>query len=201
VVESGLPGRIVVSPAHLGVADAATAEAVRATIERYAAVWGAVVTVADVPWERKLPELLAAFRTLQSAQAWRLRGAWIEAHPGALAPDVEGRFRHGATVTPADEATAAATLASWRPAVDDLITPDTWLALPAAGGPGHPRGLPVAARDAWRSATLACAVPAAAFGLPSVSLPAHRAAAAVPVGVALVAPARADAALLTAAKL
>jgi amidase len=33
--------------------------------------------------------LLAAFRTVQAAEAWQVRGRWITANPGALAPDVE----------------------------------------------------------------------------------------------------------------
>jgi amidase len=41
--------------------------------------------------------LLAAFRTVQAAEAWQVRGRWITANPGALAPDVEARFRAGPT--------------------------------------------------------------------------------------------------------
>jgi len=42
--------------------------------------------------------LLVAFRTVQAAEAWELHGRGSP-DPGALHPDVEARFRAGASVT------------------------------------------------------------------------------------------------------
>lgn len=146
-------------------------------------------------WDDPDP-LLLAFRQVQAAEAWRAHGDWIAAHPRALAVDVEDRFRFGAGVTPEEEATARAYLARRRAELLDLLADrDAWLVLPA-GGPGHPRDLPPAGRDAWRRQTLRCAVPASAYGLPSISVPSG---AEPPAGIAVIAPPGHDHGLLALA--
>ena len=142
-------------------------------------------------WDDPDP-LLLAFRQVQAAEAWRAHGAWIEAHPHSLGPDIEGRFRFGAGVSADEEAAARARIAGWRAELLERLGDDAWLALPA-GGPGHPRELSHAGRDSWRRETLRCAVPASAYGLPSVSVPTG---ATPPAGLALVAPPGHDRALL-----
>jgi Asp-tRNA(Asn)/Glu-tRNA(Gln) amidotransferase A subunit family amidase len=142
-------------------------------------------------WDDPDP-LLLAFRQVQAAEAWRAHGAWIDAHPRTLAADVEGRFRFGAAVDAATEAAARARLATWRAELLELLGDDAWLVLPA-GGPGHPRELSPTGRDEWRRETLRCAVPASAYGLPSVSVPTG---ADPPAGVAVIAPPGHDRGLL-----
>ncbi|MFG2039339.1 amidase family protein [Dactylosporangium sp. NPDC048998] len=161
------------------------------TAEAAALLGPPVTEVTLSTWDDPDP-LLLAFRQVQAAEAWRAHGAWIEAHPRALAADVEGRFRFGAQVSAQDEAGARARLAAWRAELLDLLGDDAWLALPA-GGPGHPRELSPAGRDSWRRETLRCAVPASAYGLPSVSVPTG---ASPPAGIALVGPPGSDRALL-----
>jgi Asp-tRNA(Asn)/Glu-tRNA(Gln) amidotransferase A subunit family amidase len=117
------------------------------------------------------PDLLAAFRVVQAAEAWRLRGPWIEANPGVLGPDVEARFRFGADVAAGTEHRARELIAAGRTRAIDALGEDTWLALPAAAGPGHARDAPDATRNAWRQATLGCTVVSSAYGLPSCVLP------------------------------
>jgi amidase len=165
--------------------------AVGGTADAAAALGPPVVEAALSTWDDPDP-LLLAFRQVQAAEAWRAHGAWIEAHPRALAPDVEGRFRFGAQVSPREEDDARARIAGWRAELLDLLGEDAWLALPA-GGPGHPRELSLTGRDAWRRETLRCAVPASAFGLPSVSVPTG---ASPPAGIALIGPPGSDLALL-----
>src|SRR3981081_4065029 len=86
-----------------------------------------------------IPGLLAAFRTIQAAEAWQLHGDWITAHPGALASDVEARFRVGADVSPDARRRAADVLARGRDQALGALDEHSWLVLPAAGGPGHAR--------------------------------------------------------------
>lgn len=150
-----------------------------------------------VPGFDDIDSLLAAFRTVQAAQAWAAHGEWITANPGALRADVAARFRAGADVPAADLRAAAALIAGQRARALDFLGDDTWLALPAAGGPGHPRGAPPAVADAWRQATLRRTVPASAFGLPSCVMPS---AARPPEGLALIGPPGADHALLDAVR-
>jgi amidase len=140
--------------------------------------------------------LLAAFRTVQAAEAWQARGRWITANPGALAPDVEARFRAGADVTAGARRDADTVIARDRAKMLDALGEDTWLVLPAAAGPAHARDASAAVKNAWRLATLRRTVMASAFGLPSCVLPGP---ARPPAGTALVAPPGADHALLEAA--
>ncbi|MFB9447572.1 amidase family protein [Dactylosporangium vinaceum] len=137
-------------------------------------------------------ELILAFRHVQSAEAWRAYGSWVQAHPRRLAGDVEARFRFGSTVSAAQEASARERIAAWRAELLDLLGTGAWLALPA-GGPGHHRDLSLAGRDEWRRATLRCSVPASAYGLPSVCVPTGSS---PPAGIALVGPPGGDRALL-----
>jgi Asp-tRNA(Asn)/Glu-tRNA(Gln) amidotransferase A subunit family amidase len=140
--------------------------------------------------------LLAAFRAVQAAQAWKLHGRWITANPGALHTDVEARFRAGAGVDPDTGKRAAAVIAGYRARFLDALGPDTWLVQPAAAGPGHARDASAADKDAWRQATLRRTVVASAFGLPSCVIPG---AVRPPEGLALTGPPGADHALLDAA--
>lgn len=142
-------------------------------------------------------ELLAAFRAVQASEAWELHGHWITAHPGALAADVEARFRVGADIGADARRRARAVIAGYRSRVLDVLGGDAWLMLPAAAGPGHARDASPEARDAWRQATLRRTVLASAFGLPSCVLPAGTR---PPEGIALVGPPGADHALLAAAR-
>src|SRR5690242_14847095 len=160
-------------------------------VTRAAERWGA--TVEPIDWPGDADAMLAAFRAVQAVEAWRHHGSWIEAHPRALALDIEGRFRFGSTVDDDTEAAARASIAAWRAELLDLMGDDTWLALPAAGGPGHPRNVSPDAKHVWRQATLRCTVPASACGLPSVSIPTG---ASPPIGMAFVGPPGTDRALL-----
>ncbi|MBV9447699.1 MAG: amidase [Streptosporangiaceae bacterium] len=153
------------------------------------------------PWHPSIPgpdditELLTAFRTIQTAEAWQLHGRWITANPGALHPDVEARFRAGADVDASVRRRAAEVIAAYRARTLNALGDDTWLVLPAAAGPGHARDASRAEMDAWRQATLRHTVIASAFGLPSCVVPGDKR---PPVGMAVVGPPGADHALLEA---
>jgi amidase len=162
----------------------------------------AELVVGPVPGTGDITGLLAAFRTIQAAEAWQLHGGWITAHPGALASDVEARFRAGADVSPDTRRHAADVLARGRDEALGALSEHTWLVLPAAGGPGHARDASGPVKDAWRLATLRHTVIASAFGLPSCVLPGRvrPSSGRPPAGTALVGPPGADHALLEAAQ-
>ena len=163
---------------------------------RLAGALGLPVVTTPVLGPDDITELLAAFRTVQAAEAWELRGEWISANPGALHADVEARFRTGASVDSDTRKRAAAAIAGYRAKALAVIGPDAWLVQPAAAGPGHARDATSAERDAWRQATLRRTVMASAFGLPSCVIPGT---ASPPEGLALIGPPGADHALLGAA--
>jgi amidase len=160
---------------------------------RLAAALGVSVVTTPVLGADDITDLLAAFRTVQAAEAWELHGRWITANPGALHPDVEARFLAGASVGPDARKRAVAAIADYRSRALCVIGPDAWLVQPAAAGPGHARDAAPADRDAWRQATLRRTVMASAFGLPSCVIPG---AVSPPEGLALVGPPGADHALL-----
>ena len=167
-------------------------------VSRLAAVLDLEVSPSGLgPGLEQIPGRQAAFRAAQAAEAWALRGAWIQASPGALGSDVEARFRFGATIDSEARRRAWAVInASKDRFLDALGDRDAWLALPASGGPGHRRDARPEVREAWRQGTLRVVVPASAFGLPSVSIPTG---ASPPEGIALVGPPGSDHALLEAA--
>jgi Asp-tRNA(Asn)/Glu-tRNA(Gln) amidotransferase A subunit family amidase len=164
-------------------------------IRQLAQALDAELVVGPVPGTGDITGLLAAFRTIQAAEAWQLHGDWITAHPGALASDVEARFRVGADVSPDARRRAADVLARGRDQALGALDEHSWLVLPAAGGPGHMRDASGPVKDAWRLATLRHTVIASAFGLPSCVLPGTNR---PPEGTALVGPPGADQALLEA---
>lgn len=175
-------------PARVHCADAAIAGLL--TLLGYEATVGSLIASDD------LDALLAAFRTVQAAEAWQEHGRWIDGHPGCLAADVEERFRFGSAVSPASVQAARAEIAERRESLLAALG-DDWIALPAAGGPGHARTATAAECAAWRQATLRRTVLASAFGLPSCVLPRRTS---PPEGVALVGPPGSDHALLDAAR-
>ena len=79
-----------------------------------------------------LQELFDAFRVTQQAEAWRANGAWVSAHPGALAPDIAARFAAASSVTAAREAEAI--IARDRLAAElDRVLGDAVLLIPGRG--------------------------------------------------------------------
>lgn len=188
-----------------------TLDLTNGSVRRLACSTGLSVLPGRVLGADDVTALLAAFRAVQAAEAWGLHGRWITANPGALSADVEARFRAGADVGADALRRATETIAGYRDRVLRAVTEDTWLALPAAAGPGHARDAAPEARDAWRQATLRRTVLASAFGLPSCVIPGagsldawHPVPGARPLnggrppeGIALIGPPGADRALLT----
>jgi Asp-tRNA(Asn)/Glu-tRNA(Gln) amidotransferase A subunit family amidase len=166
------------------------------TLLRLAAALDLPVVAAPILGDDEITDLLAAFRTVQAAEAWELHGHWITANPGALHADVEARFRAGAGVDPGTRKRAAEVIAGHREKALGVIGPDAWLVQPATAGPGHARDAAPADKDVWRQATLRHTVIASAFGLPSCVIPGV---VGPPAGLELVGPPGADHALLRAA--
>ncbi|MFJ9243954.1 amidase [Streptomyces sp. NPDC101776] len=145
-----------------------------------------------------LDDWLDAFRTVQAAQAWRQHGAWIDKHPGALAPEVEARFAAGRDVPAEGLGAAEKTLAEARAHLGVALPPDTALLLPATGGSAPPTDAGPREVEAVRAATLRLTCLASIAGLPSVALPRLRVRG-LPVGLCLVGARDTDLALLSLA--
>lgn len=136
-----------------------------------------------------------AFRTVQGAEAWRNDGEWLRAHPGAVGAAVAERFAAASRITAADEAAARRDLEPIAAHLAELVH-DAVMIFPTVPGPAPLRTADV---DAVRSATLRMTAPAAAAGLPAISVPLLTVGGA-PVGVCLVSPAGTDIALVRLAR-
>ncbi|WP_295787897.1 AtzH-like domain-containing protein [uncultured Microbacterium sp.] len=136
-----------------------------------------------------------AFRTVQGAEAWRNDGEWLRAHPGAVGAAVAERFAVASRITAAEETAARHDLEAIAAHLADLVH-DAVLIFPTVPGPAPLR---TADADAVRSATLRMTAPAAAAGLPAISVPLLTVGGA-PVGVCLVSRAGTDIALVRLAR-
>ncbi|MDT0317105.1 amidase [Streptomyces millisiae] len=132
---------------------------------------GLPLTRLAVPGTERLDAWFRAFRTVQAAQAWERHGAWIDRHPGALAPDVAARFAAGREVTPAQLTAAEGELADARSLITSALPPGTALLLPATSGPAPRVGAPPADVEDTRAATLRLTHLASLAGLPAVVSP------------------------------
>ncbi len=139
---------------------------------------------------------LSTFRTVQSAEAHRERGAWIAAHPGALSPECEARFAMGGAVSAADRDAAEARRAQLREALTRVLTdPPTVLLMPSAAGPATPLAATPEELAPIRPATLRLNCVASICGAPGLSLPLARAFG-LPLGVCLIGAPGSDRSLL-----
>jgi Asp-tRNA(Asn)/Glu-tRNA(Gln) amidotransferase A subunit family amidase len=115
-----------------------------------------------------------AFRQVQSAEAWRVHGDFVAAHPGEFEPAVEARFRSGAEVDAVQEKAAREVLATARTRLHELLPPGAVLALPSSSSPALPIDADAATIDEIRGATLRLTCLASLAGLPAVSIPTAR---------------------------
>ncbi|WP_062515924.1 AtzH-like domain-containing protein [Demequina gelatinilytica] len=174
VAEVGLAGRPAVAPAASYLAAPAVmmscAAGVRDAFDRALGTLagaGLHVSPVDVP---ALDDLLLAFRLTQSAEAWRADGAWVEAHPGALAPDVQDRFDFARSVTEDQEADAVAD-AGLLAARLDLELGDRVLLVPSAASAAPRLDADGAELESRRRATLSITAIAGLTGRPGLSVP------------------------------
>ncbi|WP_062463762.1 AtzH-like domain-containing protein [Demequina soli] len=154
---------------------------------------GARVAPVDVP---PLDDLLAAFRVTQQAEAWRADGAWVEDHPGALAPDVQERFDLARDVTPAQEEDALAD-AGLLAARLEMELGDAILLIPAAASSAPALDASDAELEQRRRATLSMTAIAGLTGRPALSVPLLETPDG-PVGMCLVGPRGSERALVDA---
>jgi len=195
-----LEGRIEVAPTGRVVACPSVDS--EAAPEASAAVSGVVQALVrcgaiEAPGRVKLPptrEMFEAFRLTQSAEAWRSDGAWVESHPGALAPDVEARFAWARGVTPSQEMAGLAEVERLAAAIDAALGYDI-LVLPSAASAAPRLDADPLTLNTLREATLGMTAIAGLTGRPALSVPLAMTDAG-PVGVCLVGPRGSDLALI-----
>jgi len=146
--------------------------------------------------EKVLDEWFAAFRIVQAYEAWTAHGGWIEAHPGALGPDVAARFAVAAAVTSAAADSARTVVAGARERLRAWLD-DAFLVLPTVPGPAPLRTASPAEVDDVRARTLRISCLSPLAGAPAISVP--LAARTGPVGFCLIGAPGSDVNLLSTA--
>lgn len=141
-----------------------------------------------------IDKLFETFRTVQGAEAWRVHGPWITAHPGALGADIAARFAWASTITAENEALARSALmvaeARISAALDDRI-----LLLPSASSAAPSIAEDAASIEKTRAGTLRLTCIAGITRMPALSIPLLETSGG-PVGLCLVAPRFGDIALV-----
>jgi Asp-tRNA(Asn)/Glu-tRNA(Gln) amidotransferase A subunit family amidase len=141
-----------------------------------------------------ISHLLGTFRTIQAAEAWRVHGEWVTAHPGELGADIAARFDIASRVTAEEEAAARETLAAARTQLDEALA-GRILLLPSTSSTAPQVTAEASEIEAVRAATLGLTCVAGIGGYPALSVPLLEIDGA-PAGVCLVGPRFTDLALL-----
>ncbi|HEX4247421.1 MAG TPA: amidase family protein [Pseudonocardia sp.] len=148
---------------------------------------------------REIATWADAFRIAQAFEVWQGQGSWVESHPGALGPDVGGRFAFARTVSPDDAAAARSLLEQARRRLRDLLE-ETVVLIPSTAGPAPALTAGEDLIDDERTATVRLTHLATVAGVPAVSLPVLRMPDGRPVGLCLLGPADTDRDLLSLAE-
>ncbi|MGV8895710.1 MAG: AtzH-like domain-containing protein [Rhodoglobus sp.] len=153
--------RFVVAPALAAYAEPTVAAAFDSVVAR--------LSTDDVDLG-DIDELFLTFRTVQAAEAWRTHGAWIEAHPGALGPDVAGRFAFASTITPEQEAAGREALIAAKTRLEAALG-DRVLLLPSASSIAPSVNADAELIERTRQGTLRLTCIAGLTGRPALSVP------------------------------
>lgn len=154
--------------------------------------------VADLDTEAvelgNLDKMFETYRTLQGAEAWRVHGPFIEAHPDALGADVASRFAWASTVSGEAETQARAAMAIAEARMAGALGGDILL-LPSASSAAPQTTAPPAEIESVRAATMRLTSIAGLSRRPGLSVPILSTPDG-PVGLCLVGPRFSDLALI-----
>jgi amidase len=145
-----------------------------------------------------LSDWFEIFRTIQSAEAWRAHGAWIEDRDPDMTPGVRERFEYGSTIGPDRLAEARSRRDAVRQRMDDLLGEDGVLMLPTMPMIAPRQDASAEEMQAFRERSLAILCIAGLSGLPQVSLP-LASFDGCPLGLSLIGPRGSDRALVNLA--
>jgi amidase len=189
--------RFAVAPRLTAVANDDVREAFeRALAELAGADFTSDIVSVELP---DADDLLEIFRTVQAAEAWRLHGEWIEAHPGVLGADVAARFAFAKTIDAETEAFAREALGLARERIESVLG-DRILLLPSASSAAPLLAAGADGVENARSSTLRLTCIAGLAGRPALSIPVLSVptptSAAAPVGLCVVGSPHSDLSLI-----
>lgn len=164
--------RLLIAEDLFALADPSARSALRQAADDLAAQSGLPVRTVSALCDNRLDAWTAAFGTVQAAEAWAVRGPWLERHPHALEPEIAQRFAAGRAVTPGQLEAAQQVLASARTLIADRLRPGTVLLQPAASTIAPPAQMSDEYKAVMRAGTLRLTCLASIAGLPAVAVPA-----------------------------
>jgi amidase len=192
-----LPRRLIVATDAFAFAEPEVATALQPMVARLASLLGdsreAVMAPSGiVQWAR-------AQRTLQPAEAWLTFRDWIERHNPRLAYNVARNLYTGSQIPESERQWALLVRHEARGRLRQLLPPGTILCLPTTPFPAPKRGEPLSVASAQRDRILCLCAHGGLAGMPQVSLP-GASVDGLPIGLAIVGGAGADASLVAVAK-
>ncbi len=190
---------LVLAEDLFGLAEPAVRSALREPAKQIASRLGLPIASMPQLCGHKIDSWVAAFGTVQAAQAWKIHGRWLEEHSGALEPEVAQRFANGRAVTAEQLRAAEEVLVQARALLADRLPPGTMLLQPAASTPAPPPQITDKNKAAMRAGTLRLTCVASIAGLPAVAVPAAQVDG-LPVGLCLVGTRGSDRGLVERAK-
>ncbi len=196
-IPSILPEALVLAVDAFGFADAETTAAVRAMVKRLEALVRGVREEVLAPpglsvWAR-------AQQTLQRHEAWLTFRAWIDRDNPRLAFSVARNLALTATLSEDERQWAALMRSEARARLAWLLRPGTIVCLPTTPFPAPRKGLSLAALDPLRARITCLTAHGGLTGVPQINLPGGHVGG-LPVGLSIVGPRGADAALVAVAK-
>lgn len=112
------------------------------------------------------------FRIVQSAEAWQVHGAWVEAVNPSFGPGIKERFAMARALGADEVSEAKARRVVISSIMESVVRPGTVLVVPGAAGVAPLKGLSGPAVDDVRARALDVLCPAGSAGQPQLAVPA-----------------------------
>lgn len=112
------------------------------------------------------------FRIVQSAEAWQVHGAWVEAVNPSFGPGIKERFAMARALGADEVSEAKARRVVISSIMESVVRPGTVLVVPGAAGVAPLKGLSGPAVDDIRARALDVLCPAGSAGQPQLAVPA-----------------------------
>jgi amidase len=132
-------------------------------------------TITLAPDDGDLGDLEAwrlVFRVCQSAEAWQVHGAWVEAEQPELGPGIKDRFAYAKALDAGEVAQAQGKREDIAAYLAGTLLPGTLLLVPGAAGVAPMRGLEGPVLDDIRNRALEILSPSGLGRLPQLAVPA-----------------------------
>ncbi|MDY7102873.1 MAG: amidase [Actinomycetota bacterium] len=177
---------LLIATDAMGLADREAGEALAEAAHRAGGALGLSVGTVELFDGVGADEAFAAFRAIQTAEAWLAHGEVVGSRRLGLGPGVAARFDAGAAVTAAEVAAAEPVRMAVLRRLRRLCAGGTVIALPSASGAAPSPEMTGPPKDDLRGRTLRLTSPAGLAGQPALSIPAAHVEGGLPVGLCLI---------------